>query len=48
VYGSRDCVNLNKESQVLAMVVFEIVNYKSCAVCGSIDVVNIDWTVERW
>jgi hypothetical protein len=30
------------------MVVFEIVNYKSCAIWGSIDVVNIDCTVESW
>jgi hypothetical protein len=26
----------------------EIVNYKSCAIGGSINVVNIDWTVVRW
>jgi hypothetical protein len=31
-----------------AMVVFEVVNYKSCTIWGSIDVVNMDWTVERW
>jgi hypothetical protein len=31
VYGSHDCVNLNKESQVHAVLWgIEIVNYKSC------------------